>query len=68
MTSTNRISAASKALLWAAIIIAAALFAVGLDLSREASFALTSGLSGAAWLSIQSSHKRARPCFRGCLL
>ena len=44
----------SKALLWAAIIISAALFAVGLGLNDGTSFGIIGGLSGAAWGSLAS--------------
>ncbi len=59
MTATN------KALPWAAIIIAAALMAAGLDLSSNASFGLVAGLTGAAWGSVSSGKTS---CASSCLL
>lgn len=65
MTSANQMNTNTKALLWAAIIIAAALMASGLDLSASASFGLISGLTGAAWGSVSAS---SPTCAGGCLL
>ncbi|MEM6857014.1 MAG: hypothetical protein AAF559_04010 [Pseudomonadota bacterium] len=65
MTSANSMSTNTKALLWAAIIIAAALVAAGLDLSANASFGLIAGLTGAAWGSVSSGSPH---CVGGCLL
>lgn len=53
----------SLALVWAVAILASALVANGVELGDNASFALTAGLSGAAWASIQAD----TPCGRGCL-
>lgn len=44
----------SKSILWAAIIISTALFAVGMDLPDGASFGIICGLSGAALGSLSS--------------
>lgn len=65
MTSANPMNTNTKALLWAAIIIAAALMASGLDLSASASFGLVAGLTGAAWGSVSSG---SASCTGGCLL
>lgn len=53
----------SQALIWAAIIIAAALIASAMDLSNAASFGIVTGLSGAAWGAIESE----AGCGRGCV-
>ncbi|MBV7258721.1 hypothetical protein [Erythrobacter crassostreae] len=53
----------TQALIWAAIIIAAALICVSYGLNNAASFGIVSGLSGAAWGSLQADS----PCVRGCL-
>lgn len=53
---------ASKALLWAGIIIAAAFIMQAFGLSQGASFGIVGGLSGAAWGSLQSD----AGCGRGC--
>ena len=65
MTSATSMNTNTKALLWAAIIIAAALMASGLDLSASASFGLISGLTGAAWGSVSTG---TASCAGGCLL
>jgi len=52
-----------KALLWAAIIIAAAIVTVILGLNQGASFGIVGGLSGAAWGALQETSG----CGRGCL-
>lgn len=65
MTSANSMNTNTKALLWAAIMIASALVASGLDMSANASFGLIAGLTGAAWGSISSGSAR---CVGGCLL
>ncbi|EAQ28668.1 hypothetical protein NAP1_13753 [Erythrobacter sp. NAP1] len=52
----------SKSLLWAAIIIAAALVCLGIDLNTGASFGVISGLSGAAWGSLSSDFSCGRSC------
>ncbi|MGB3471726.1 MAG: hypothetical protein WBA51_12970 [Erythrobacter sp.] len=57
-------TAITKALIWAAIIIAAALFASASDLSSGASFGIIAGLSGAAWGTLQSKAGCARGCSR----
>ena len=54
----------SKALIWAVMIIVAALVASAYNLSDSASFGLIAGLSGAAWGSIQSE----TVCGRSCLI
>ena len=56
---TNR----AKALVWAAIILAAAFVANVQGLSESASFGLIAGLTGAAWGSIQTRSA----CRTGCL-
>ncbi|GMN03393.1 hypothetical protein [Erythrobacter sp. MTPC3] len=43
-----------QALIWAAIIIAAALIGSAAELSSGASVGIITGLSGAAWASLQS--------------
>jgi membrane protease YdiL (CAAX protease family) len=53
----------SKALLWAALIIGAAIFARWHGLSDGASFGIVAGLSGAAWGTLYTR----TPCGRGCL-
>lgn len=52
-----------KALLWAAIIIAAALVMSGMDLDSAASSGVVLGLSGAAWASLGTE----TGCANGCL-
>lgn len=52
----------SKALLWAAIIIAAALVANGQGMSDSASFALITGLSAAAVASLYGGRKEKGCC------
>ena len=44
----------SKALLWAAIMIAAALIMSGMEISSAASSSVVLGLSGAAWATIKT--------------
>ncbi|MEO1729384.1 MAG: hypothetical protein AAFR64_01445 [Pseudomonadota bacterium] len=56
-----------KALLWGAIIIAAALLALGFGLSQGAAFGIVSGLSGAAWGSLRSEIGGATTCSFGGL-
>lgn len=56
-----------QALLWAAIIIAAALIVAALDLGTGASFGVVGGLSGAAWGSLSSNIDSKRACAGGCL-
>lgn len=56
---TNR----AKALMWAAIILGTAFLAKSQGLSDGASFALVTGLTGAAWGSINARSS----CGRGCL-
>ena len=53
----------AKALIWAAILIGAAVLASSQGLSDGASFALVTGLSGAAWGSINGRSA----CGMGCL-
>ncbi len=53
----------AKALVWAAIILGAAFLANSQGLSDGASFALVTGLTGAAWGSINSRSS----CGMGCL-
>lgn len=55
-------SSKSKALLWAAIIIAAAFVANGQGMSDSASFALISGLTTAAVASTYSSRRQKGCC------
>ena len=57
----------SKALIWAAIIICAALFAASFGLSQNAAFGITSGLTAAAWGSIQSGYHGRSVCSLGGL-
>ena len=57
-----------QSLLWAAIIIAAALIVAALDLGAGASFGVIGGLSGAAWGSLSSNIDSKRGCAGGCLL
>ncbi|MEL6706898.1 MAG: hypothetical protein AAFP79_01350 [Pseudomonadota bacterium] len=57
-----------QSLLWAAIIIAAALLVASLDLGTGASFGVIGGLSGAAWGSLSSNIDSKRGCAGGCLL
>lgn len=52
-----------KALLWAAGIIAAAVFMQAQGMSDGASFGVIAGLSGAAWGSLNTE----TGCGRGCL-
>ncbi len=54
----------TKALLWAAIIISAALISVGMGLSDAASFGVVSGLSGAACGSLASTKACGWGCWR----
>lgn len=51
-----------KALIWAAIIIAAALVANGQGLSDSASFGIVAGLSGAAIGTIYSNRRSCGRC------
>ncbi len=53
----------TKALLWAAVIIGAAIMTVILGLNQGASFGIVGGLSGAAWGTLQSDVG----CRQGCL-
>ncbi|WP_299196056.1 hypothetical protein [uncultured Erythrobacter sp.] len=53
----------NKAIIWAAIIISAALIMAGLEMSTGASFGVIGGLTGAALASTQSEGA----CGRGCL-
>jgi len=62
MTKTN------QSILWAAIIIAAALILAALDVGAGASFGVIGGLSGAALGSLHSSVDATRDCAGGCLL
>ncbi len=57
-------SEVSKALIWAGIMIIAALLASSSNMSDSASFALIAGLTGAAWGSIHSE----AACGRNCLI
>ena len=57
-------TARSKALIWAAIIIAAALICSGMGLSNAASFGMVSGLTGAAWGSLSSDISCGRSCLQ----
>ena len=54
----------SKALLWAGIIITAAILLSGLDASKSASFGVITGLTGAAWGSLQSQSGCGRSCWQ----
>ena len=58
----------SQAILWAAIIIGAALIIAALDLGTGASFGVIGGLSGAALGSLHSNIDSKRDCAGGCLL
>ena len=58
-------STKSLSLLWAAIIIAAALLSSGLGLTDGASYGIIAGLSGAAYGSIIA--KTGRACSRKCV-
>ncbi len=51
-----------KALLWAAIIIGAAIASVFVDLNQGARFGIIAGLSGAAWGTLHSDLGCARSC------
>ena len=53
----------AKALIWAAVIIGAALLGSLSGLSDSASFGVVAGLTGAAWASIHADGS----CARGCL-
>jgi hypothetical protein len=53
-----------KALLWAAGIIAAAVFMQGQGMSDGASFGVIAGLSGAAWASLNAETGCARNCLQ----
>ena len=55
-------TARSKALIWASIIIAAALLASGIGMSDAASFGLIAGLTGAAWGSIHGESGCGQNC------
>lgn len=68
MTCANAMNSTTKALLWGAIIVAAALMATGLDLSASASFGLVSRLTGAAWGSVSSGAASGAECAGGYLL
>ena len=52
-----------KALLWAAVIIAAAIFMQAQGMNDGASFGVIAGLSGAAWASLNAE----TGCRRSCL-
>ena len=52
-----------KALIWAAIILCAAVVMNVMNLSNGASIGVITGLSGAAWGSLQADSG----CGRGCL-
>lgn len=52
-----------KALLWAAAIIGAAIIAALLNLDHGVKFGVVTGLSGAAWASLQYE----TGCGKGCL-
>jgi len=56
-------TAFQKSVLWAAIIISAALIMAGMNLGAGASFGVIGGLAGAAIASTQSDGS----CRRGCL-
>lgn len=51
------------ALLWASVIIAAAIIMSAINLSDAASFAVVTGLTGAAWAALGSDYE----CSKGCL-
>lgn len=57
-------SVTSKALLWAAIIISAALIMAGLDIGDGASLGVIGGLTGAAWGSLASEGACSRSCIQ----
>ena len=52
----------SKAILWAGIIIAAALVMSAMDISSAASSSVVLGLSGAAWATIKTDGGCGRRC------
>lgn len=54
----------SRALLWAAIIISAALICTSLGLNTGASFGIFSGLTGAAWGSLSGDLGCGRSCLQ----
>ena len=54
----------SKALLWAAIIILAAILSVSMGLNNGAAFGVIGGLSGAAWGSLQADGACGRECLQ----
>ncbi len=60
---THSLSAPTKALLWAVLILASAFAMSALDVDSSASFGVIAGLTGAAWASLQSE----AGCSRGCL-
>lgn len=53
-----------KALIWAAAIIAAAVFMHAQGMSDSASFGVIAGLSGAAWGSLNSEVGCGRSCLQ----
>ncbi|BDW81127.1 hypothetical protein MACH24_05650 [Erythrobacter sp. Dej080120_24] len=53
-----------KALLWAAGIIAAAVFMQAQGMSDGASFGVIAGLSGAAWASLNAETGCGRSCLQ----
>lgn len=53
-----------KALIWAAIIIVAAITSVLLGLNQGASLGIVGGLTGAAWGSLQTETACGRECLQ----
>ena len=54
----------NMALIWAAIIILAAILVVGMNLNNSASFGILSGLSGAAWGSLVTHGACGKACLQ----
>ncbi len=54
----------NKSLLWAALIIAAAIASVAIGLNDGASIGIIGGLSGAAWGSLQADGACGRECLQ----
>lgn len=57
----------NKAIIWAAIILSAALIMAGLEMSTGASFGVIGGLAGAAIGHIQSGGSSGAVCGRGAM-
>lgn len=63
MTPFPRVRPVPHALLWAAIILIAALIMQSLNASDGASFGVIAGLSGAAWGALNSDALCTKGCF-----